>query len=254
VAVGWQALIVGVLAGFVGLAELVNRYRSDPWYAVTRSVAAWVYIGLNALAGVGALLLIRAFDWSFGQTEHVDLWRVLIAGFAALAFFRSALFIARIGDTDVGVGPSLVLGALLDACDREVDRRSAERMSEVVRDSELEGLDPDKVMFALPVLSLALMQSFPASDQAQLGAELVVLRNDDTLSPEATMRAVIIQLSKYLSPALVAQVLTDAREIFVATPAAPSQSPAAAEPAALIEEARRQLAEQKGGSSPPDGA
>lgn len=242
-AVGWQALIVALLAGFVGVAELVGRYRSDP-KALAGSVAAWLYIAVNALAGVGALLLIRALDWKFGQTEHVDLWRILVAGFGAIALFRSSLFVTKIGGSNVGVGPSLVLGALLDAFDREVDRRSAAEMSNAIRHPALDGLDPNRVMDALPVLCLALMQNFPTADQAQLGAELVTIRQDAQMSDEAKMRTVIVQLAKYLSPELVALVLTNAHEIFLQEAVgAPS---AVIEQATVIEQARKELAAQAG--------
>jgi protein-S-isoprenylcysteine O-methyltransferase Ste14 len=88
VAVGWQALIVASFAGLVGLAELVSRYRSDPKYLLRHSTAAWLYVLLNVGAGVGALFIIRAFGWTFGDSAHVDLWRILVAGFGAIAFFR----------------------------------------------------------------------------------------------------------------------------------------------------------------------
>ena len=193
---GWQAVIVAILAGVVGLAELVGRYRSNPTYALRKSVAAWLYVAINALAGVGALLLIRAMDWDFGQTSHVDIWQVLVAGFGAIAFFRSSLFVARVGGSNVGVGPSLVLGALLDACDRQVDRESAKKLADVLQlEPLLVGLDPKTLTFALPVLSLALMQNFSPTDQTQLGAELLIVRNDTTLSEQAKMRAVVVQVS-----------------------------------------------------------
>jgi hypothetical protein len=249
-AIGWQALIVALLAGFVGLAELVGRYRSDPRYALTQSAAAWIYIAVNAAAGVGALLLITAFDWKFGQTEHVDLWRILIAGFGAIAFFRSSLFVARVGGSSVGVGPSLVLGALLDACDRDVDRKSALAMSSSFRPDLLRGLDPDRVMFSLPVLCLALMQNFPAADQAQLGAELAGIRNDENLDPEAKMRAVMIQLSKALGSPLVLNVLANARTIFEPRPA--SAPVGVMDTGALIEQARKQLEDRGPTELQPD--
>jgi hypothetical protein len=237
-AVGWQALIVASLAGLVGLAELLGRYRSDPKYALRHSPAAWLYIVLNAGAGVVALFLIRAFGWTFGHTDHVVLWRILIAGFGAIAFFRSSLFMAKIGGSDVGVGPSLVLGTLLDACDRDVDRKSAEDMSKVMRPERLAGLDPNSVMYALPVLCLALMQNFAAGEQAQLFADLTNVRTNETLSPQAKMRAVSVQLAKNLGSQLVCEVLINAREVFE-TPSEAQQVMAPPPAARVIEEAKK---------------
>jgi hypothetical protein len=239
--VGWQALLVGLLAGLVGLAELVSRYKSDPTYALRRSAAAWLYIILNAVAGVAALFLIRAFGWTFGQSDHITLWRILVASFSAIAFFRSSLFVTKIGDTSVGVGPSLILGALLDAFDRDVDRKSAENMSGVMKSANLAGLDSDRVTYALPVLCLALMQNFPPGDQAQLGAELATIRQDKTLSPETKMRVVIVNLAKNLGAPVVEKVLTTAREVFLP----PAPPPVAAPPAEVVIEKAKQLVEQQ---------
>jgi len=204
-----------VLAGSVGIAEIVTRYRSDPGYALKHSLAAWLYVGFNALAGAGALILIHAFGWKFGQSQHTTLWRILVAGFGSVALFRSSLFMTKVGGSNVGVGPSLVLGELLDAFDREVDRRSAKKMSDVMRADKLDDLDPELVMAALPVLCLALMQNFSPSDQALLGTELVKTRHDKELTPEAKMRATTVQLAKYLGSDLVECVLKNAREVFL---------------------------------------
>jgi hypothetical protein len=153
----------------------------------------------------------------------------------------------------VGVGPSLVLGSLLDACDRDVDRKSAEDISKVMRPEVLAGLDPNSVMFALPVLSLALMQNFPAGDQAQLFADLTNVRTDDTLSPQARMRAVTVQLAKNLGSKLVCEVLINAREVFEIPSGPPS--PVTAPPALLvIEEARKLASEPTPPTADVDGA
>jgi hypothetical protein len=53
VPLGWQFLIAAGLAGSVGLAEILTRYRSDPLKALGR-LGAWLYIALNAGAGAGA--------------------------------------------------------------------------------------------------------------------------------------------------------------------------------------------------------
>lgn len=230
-----QAAIAGVLAGLVGLAELVSRYRSDPAYALG-SLAAWFYIALNASAGVIALLVIHAFDWKFGQTEHIDLFRIFVAGFGAIALFRSSFFVAKIGGLSVGVGPSLVLGSLLDACDRDVDRRSAEKIAEAASDDALAELNPDSVISALPVLCLALMQNFPPSDQAQLAADISAIAKNETLASQAKMRAVIVQLAKHLGKDVVMKVLGEARTIFVATPPTVKAN--------VIAQAKHELAEQ----------
>ena len=215
---GLQAVIAGALSGLVGFAELLARYRSDPSFAY-KTLAAITYIGINAAAGIGALYLVHAFNWNFGQTKNVTLWQILVAGFGAVALFRSSLFTTRVGSTDVNVGPSVVLSALLDACDRQVDRQSADKLADVMKDENLVQLDPQAVMTALPVLCLALMQNFAAEDQALLGTELLKIRNDTTLSDATKMRAVVVQLAKFLGDIVVTRVLKNGNQIFAAAPA-----------------------------------
>ena len=238
--VGWQYAITGAIAGSVGVAEILARYKSDPLYSL-KQPPAWVYVIVNAGAGVLALVLVRAFGWTFGQTTNVTLWRILVAGFGAVALFRSSLFLTKVGGSDVNVGPSLVLQGILDTFDRYVDRKSAQEISTILTANELSGLNPDMVMTVLPVLCLALMQNFSASDQALLGAALNAIKTDNTLGSDAKMRAVVIQLAKYLGPVLVKGVLTGARSLFVAPPAVRT---------AVLQEARR-IAEQATPTAPP---
>jgi hypothetical protein len=239
--VGWQYAITGAIAGLVGVAEILARYRSDPLYSL-KQPPAWVYVIVNAASGVLALVLVRAFGWTFGQTTNVTLWRILVAGFGAVALFRSSLFVTKVGGTDVNVGPSVVLQGILDTFDRYVDRKSAKEISKILTAPELAGLNPNAVMTVLPVLCLALMQNFSASDQALLGAALNSIKTDPTLGSDSRMRAVVIQLAKYLGPELVTGVLTGARSLFIAPPAARE---------AVLQEARRLAEEAKPPTPPP---
>lgn len=240
---GGQAAISGAIAGSVGFTELLSRYRSSPGFSIQQPAAAG-YVLVNVGAGVIALYLVRAFGWNFGQTQNVTLWRILIAGFGALALFRSSLFVTKIGSSDVNVGPSVVLGALLDACDRAVDRASATELSKKIADGMLTGLNPAAVDSALPVICLALMQNFAPSDQALLAADLNKVRQDTSLSPDVQMRAVIVQLSKYLGPEVVQNVLSKARNLFTGAtepppaPAVPTPMPTASEAVAVLNQAK----------------
>jgi hypothetical protein len=179
-----------------------------------------VYILVNAVAGVAALYLIRAFGW-FDKSSNVTVWRILIASFGAIAFFRSSFFQAKIGGSTVSIGPSTVLGQILDACDRDIDRSSAEKISEIVKGDRLDAFDPTQLMYALPVLCLALMQNFPPGDQAQMASELDKIRGDVHLGAKAQVRALVVQLSKYLGAELVGKVLDNAGTAFERPPSQP---------------------------------
>lgn len=167
-----DVLVVAAIGGFVGGGELISRYRDAPARALA-SRPAVAYIGVNLLAACAAYGLTRAFGWDFGagEGEPARWTRVLVAGFGAMALFRSALFMVRVGDQDVGIGPSSLLSALLASADRGVDRvRGAKRATEVQQ--LLDGLSYDRVRTDLPALCLGLMQNATLIEQDALAGAI----------------------------------------------------------------------------------
>jgi hypothetical protein len=116
-------LCAGLLGGALGLSELLSRFRDRP-SALLKAVAAWLYVGFNALASLGALLLVDLMGWQFslGDTTASTTTRVLVAGLGAAALFRSNFFVAKIGDENVGIGPSTLLMNYLASAERSIDR------------------------------------------------------------------------------------------------------------------------------------
>ena len=167
-------IIVSLFGLGIGLGELVSRYRDAPLRAVA-TAPALLYMLINALAALGALGVVRVFGVDFGieaaEAERLRWTQLFVAGFASMALFRSSLFTVRVGDQDIGIGPSSFLQLVLQAADRGVDRVRAEaRASEVLK--AMDGVSFAKAYAALPVLCLELMQNLPSEDQAALGEEI----------------------------------------------------------------------------------
>ena len=172
---------VALLGILIGVGELVSRYRDEPLRALLArqggAVPALLYLAINAVASLAALKLIHVFGWNFGGDStqaNTRYTQVLVAGFGAMAFFRSSLFILRVGGQDVGVGPSSVLQIILDAADRAVDRRRArgrsDEISQLMREVSFE-----KAKEVLPAYCLALMQNLAPEDQVELGNQVRAL-------------------------------------------------------------------------------
>jgi hypothetical protein len=174
-----DALIASLIGGLVGAGELLARYRSDP-KRLLRAFSAWLYVLMNAGASCGALALIHGFNWTFGAetVEGQRLTQVLVAGFGAVALFRTSLFVTRIGNQDIGIGPSTVLTVFLNTIDGEVDRVQAEDRSKIVSKA-MNGLSFERSYVALPTYCLALMQNVSHDNQEVLGAAIAKLRNTD---------------------------------------------------------------------------
>jgi len=180
-AIDWPQVIdyiaVALFGLLVGAGELVARYRDAPDRAL-RTPPALLYAGINLVAAVAALAVIRVFDWNFGSAgDQARLVQVLVAGFASMALFRSSLFNVRIGDADVPVGPASFLKVILEAADRGVDReRAEERVPEVMQ--AMTGVSFQKAYAGLPVLCFELMQNVPDQDQRMVAEEVKTLAAD----------------------------------------------------------------------------
>ncbi len=182
-----QLLIVGLMAGAVGYGELVSRYRDDPRRLLAAQATA-LYIVVNITAGIAALALVKLLD-VFGGHAHRALYEVLLAGFGAIAFFRTSLFTARIGGTDVGIGPSTLLKSLLDASDLLINRGQATRRADDVAPI-MGGIDFQKAKTTLPTLCMTLVEGFPDDQRKQLGDQIAQLDSDMTI--ERTAKTTIL--------------------------------------------------------------
>lgn len=172
---GWkllaQCVIVASLSGGVGYGEIISRYRDRP-YALLGSAAAFVYIAVNVVAGLGALLLVQTLEVLSTTQAHRSVYEVLLAGFGAIAFFRSSFFTVRVGETDVGVGPSTLLKSLLDASELEVDRWQAVNRG-VDAGQIMASIDFEKARVVLPMICFNMLEHpYTPEEQKQIGAEI----------------------------------------------------------------------------------
>lgn len=169
----WCVAAIGLL---VGGGELLNRYRDEPVKALF-SLPAAIYVLVNVGAALLALLFVDSFKWvEDDDSTKAFLLRVTIAGTGAMALFRSAVFNARVGDKDVGIGLSGLLNLFLDAADRAVDRsRATPRAQLIVK--LMKDIDFTKACAGLPAFCMALMQNVSADEQRTLANNVAALAN-----------------------------------------------------------------------------
>jgi hypothetical protein len=120
---------------------------------------------------------MRAFGWEFGigsQQQHqpssdvaVRITQVMLAGLGAMALFRSSLFITRVGDDDVGVGPSVILSNMLKAWDTGVDRARSEVRASRVKEA-MEGVPYSQAKKALGEVCARLRLTLSADEPDHL--------------------------------------------------------------------------------------
>ena len=143
-----------------------------------------LYLLVNATAGIAAWLIVRNTGVLSTAGSHQRLFEMLLASFGAVAFFRTSFFTVRVGGTDIGIGPSAVLQALLGAADRMLDRDQAQgRASDVA--GIMRDIDFRKAQIALSSLCLTLVQNLTPDDQKGLSDQIKTLADATDLSDEA---------------------------------------------------------------------
>lgn len=177
-----QVVAVGLLAGAVAYGELISRYRDSPGDLLTANPTA-TYVCVNIAADMAALALVKEFH-VFTSPDHKLVYEAMLAGFGAIAFFRTSLFTVRVSGTDVGIGPSTLLRALLDSSDMMLNRwQGYNRGLDVT--SIMKDVDFAKAKAALPALCFTLMQEFSPEVQAKVAEAIKNLALDTTIEPAA---------------------------------------------------------------------
>lgn len=202
----WAAAAT-LIGAAVGIAEIVSRYRDAPLSAV-RTPGAALYVFLNGAAAAFAFWFVREYDLppaGGAITDKLLLSRTMIAGFGAMALFRTSVFNVRIGEQDIAVGPSVFLQVVLSAADRAVDRlRAQHRASSVAR--IMKGVSFTKACQALPLHCITLMQNLSDADQEQIGTSVKKL--SETVAIDEQTKA--LSLGLFLMNAVGEAVLEEA--------------------------------------------
>ena len=175
------------IGGGVGAVEIMARYRQAPVRAVL-SYSGFTFVGVNVLASAVAWYLMHVthvmgekLPGTLGYPEDVKVKAVIVSGFGALLFLRSAVFKVRINETDVAVGPAALLNSLMLIADRGVDRWEAVARAREVSRLVARIRDPVSVARLLGKYSLALMQNIdPKSIEDLNEAIKKIVESSDT--------------------------------------------------------------------------
>lgn len=198
---------VALFGAAVGASELIARYRDDPLRSLT-SWAAALYILVNLAAAAFAYKLIRDFGWTFGATDSQTPWvQAFVAGFGAMMFFRSSLFHAKVGDSNLAIGPGIVFQIFLNATDRSCDRRRGELRAELVK-RLMRGVSFSKARVALPSLCFGMMQNVGAEEQMQFWQTVDALASKDMKDDFKTFNLGLMLLNLVGEKALESAVQT----------------------------------------------
>ena len=190
-----STVLAALLAGVVGVIELVTRYKDAPFRAL-QVPSAWAYVLINAFAGgVALLMLVRYAPGLASSGGKIDFVRaVIISGLGALAALRFSVFKLRTdGGEEISLGPALVIERLLGVVDRDVDRTMAKRRVVVARELLINFSFAEHNM-ALVTHCLTLLQNVPADEQQRIAALATGLASRKDLKDKDQARALIMGL------------------------------------------------------------
>ncbi|WP_203076680.1 hypothetical protein [Falsiroseomonas ponticola] len=223
-----QYAAVAFFAGAVGFGELIARYRDDPARLLGMRPSA-AYICVNVASGILALALVQEFNAIADTNPNRRVMETLLAAFGAIAFFRTSLFTARVGDTDVGIGPSTMLKAFLDGTDRQVNRTQATDRADAVL-ACMKDVDFAKARTALPALCLGLVEGLTAEEQRALGEQIARLNEDRQMESAAKPHILGVYLLRVVGGTVLRKAVetlgpTIQRSEVAWTPAEPADPP-----------------------------
>ncbi|MCG8504454.1 MAG: hypothetical protein MI755_07600 [Sphingomonadales bacterium] len=178
--------LVAILGLLLGTAELMGRYRDDP-VRIFKCFYAWVYVSINAVLAVISLILIQKLGLSFvpdpANSTPADAGRIydiIAAGFGGAAFFRSSVMKTKHGDTDIAIGPAIVIDTMLKVTDREVDRfRAQQRAQDIAK--LMSGINLDQASRLVIPFCIALMQNVGAAEREKLQQSVLSLGKDTNI-------------------------------------------------------------------------
>jgi hypothetical protein len=176
-------IVVFLLGALLGVGELVSRYDKVTVRTIFTPTFI-IYVLLNALLSLFALLLIREFRFDFGVDPQfatnpsldLILLQSLLAVFGTAAFLRSSLFVIQVRNQDVELGPSGFLRVLRMSVDRVIDRNRTMERARLIEDL-MTGVSFERAHQSLPMYCLTLSgKQLSPEEQESLGNEIAELR------------------------------------------------------------------------------
>jgi hypothetical protein len=199
-----QYLAVVLIGGFIGIGELISRYKDDPYEAITNRHAV-TYTLLNVLASSIALLALKTMKGDgvlLGEgsaSERISY--ALMAGFGAMGVLRSSAFTMRVGKDDIAIGPSALLQVMLSATDRAVDRARARVRAEKMAKT-MQSVPFEQIEQALPQLAFTMLQNVSQEEKQGFADEIEHLR-DKKMDPVAKSICLGLSLSNIVGQGVV---------------------------------------------------
>lgn len=206
-------LLAALFGAAVGAAEIISRYRDEPFIAVL-SPPGLSYLLLNAVISALAFFLVIHYQGTMFPNIRDRLLASILAGFGSMVVMRSKLFSFKTEAGEVySVGPEAVLAIFLSSVDRQIDRYRASRRQELVYEQTCDIADAINAPSFLRAF-LVSYQNLSSEEKQKINADIKdIYANQDLPTPllkfmavafgflnimgERNFKALILQLKRY---------------------------------------------------------
>ncbi len=122
-----SGLLAFMLGSITAAAELLSKYRDEPWKAlITRG--AIVYLFINGLISMFAYVVVIYFKIIVDSLQAS-----LVSGTGAMAILRSKLFVYASGSgKEYSIGPDIVINVFMKAISGQIDRERAFKRQKLI--------------------------------------------------------------------------------------------------------------------------
>jgi hypothetical protein len=206
-------LLAALFGAAVGAAEIISRYRDEPFIAVL-SPPGLSYLLLNAIISALAFFLVIHYQGTMFPNIRDRLLASILTGFGSMVVMRSKLFSFKTEAGEVySVGPEAVLAIFLSSVDRQIDRYRASRRQELVYEQTCDIADAINAPSFLRAF-LVSYQNLSSEEKQKINADIKdIYANPDLPTPllkfmavafgflnimgERNFKALILQLKRY---------------------------------------------------------
>jgi hypothetical protein len=117
-------LVTLFLGALFGIAELLSKFKDEPFHVIKSNPTAWGYILLNLIIA-GTTFYFLTETNLFGKSEADLLKAALIAGLGSSLLMRSKFLKVTISGKEAAIGPEIIINVLLESLEKVIDRERA---------------------------------------------------------------------------------------------------------------------------------
>jgi hypothetical protein len=201
----WINIIIVFLFGALfGFVEILQRYPNVKYNF--RVWMSYIYIVLNGIVAVLALLLIKYFKTpddvlNFKTIEIVNLF---IAGFGGMMILRSSIFSIKHKDDTIEIGLATLFQIFLNRTERRMKNKAAS-LKIINIDKIMKDVDFEKAKEELPSICTAFIDNFTDEDIVDLTKKVKEISNLDISNQNKSM-----QLGRFIASFCDEEILKSA--------------------------------------------